>query len=817
MKKNDETKRPILISIKRRLHGMRRKFFLALVFVGVFLGYFHLIGFPQWAVRKLEQNLADKEVFVSIGTVKLDFLYGLEAKSVDVYETSESIRPSLHAASVACGVHFKELILGRQFFARLRLNDARLGAAAFTPEIRALFPDPQLKSVDLIWHPGKLHILQSELRLNKLIVRAEGDLFYDKDTFGDNGDGSADSTFNWLQVVSTWMMDSLQLRDEAELNLEFVFNGILFERSWLNASLDGNRLMFRGSPFSELKMTAKFTPEKAVLDSFSMDSGMDRILLSGTYGFVDRSANLKIKNTLPVELLGQLISTNAVRHLRTQGIGMREGFQLILKTGEGNWWESRDLSGTLSAKLLEVRSVPFENVYAAFNHADSTLTISRIRAYAPARMIGVRAVDGGEVSATAQLNHAEKTYAVSGSESFDPWLISPLFEGTWLRGFLEDHEFYGSVKGQVGISGSYLDADSCEVTGSVTAGPCSRNGATVDSAHCKFAYKDSLLDLTEIQVAKDGARADASVLLNFRTKMIDVKLSGGLDPNLVAPMIHPVVARPIALFDFQGKNEFNCSGSINYGDWKTTAFAGTYSGESVRTPVAMIERASFDFGIIANELYFTNVTAQVYGGSCSGAAAFTLGDPSKNVYQANVTAIGADMTQLRDFFGDFDDKAKLGKLSGNVTLSGELGVPFEDNVRAAGSASIEEGWLVELPVLKAFTHAARMVFSSFKTFSQTDCSMDFTVSDGAVYTDNLVLAGDMMTLHGVGKYDFSDGFDVRVEMKPFRKNNLTRVVQWATTPISELLKFDLTGSASDPSWRLSRFPSFKRKEAEPDE
>jgi hypothetical protein len=817
MKKSDQTKKPILISIKHRLHGMRRKFFLALVFVGVFLGYFHLIGFSQWSVRKLEQKLAQKDVFVSIGTVKLDFLYGLEAQDVKVYESGYSRRPILHAASVACGVHFKELILGRQFFARIRLADARLGDAALTPEVRALFSEPQLKSVDLIWHPGKLQILRSELHLNKLIVHAEGNFFYDQDTFEDKGDGSDDSTFNSLERVSKWMMDSVKLRDEAELNLEFVINGILFERSWLNATLDGNRMMLRGCPFSDLKMEAKFTTQKAVLDSFSLKSGADRILLSGSYGFDDRSANLKVKNSLPFELLAQLVSSNAVQYLRTQGIGLQDGFQLTIKTGEGNWWETQSLSGTLFAKSLEVRHVPFENMYAAFNHADHTLEMQRVRAYAPARMIGVRFVDGGEISAAAQLNYAEKTYAVSGSESFDPWLISPLFEGSWLRGFLEDHEFYGSVSGEIDVRGSYRDAASCEASGVVTAGPCSRNGAALDSAYCEFAYKDSLLNLSDIQVEKDGARADASVLLNFRTKMIEVDMTGGIDPNIIAPMIHPVVAKPIALFDFKGKNDFNCHGIINYGGWKTTAFAGSYSGDSVRTPVAAVERASFDFGITGNELYFTNVTAQVYGGGCKGSASFALGHAITNTYRANVTMDRVDMTQLRDFYGNPEENTNLGKLSGNATLSGELGVPFADNVRAAGSAKIEEGWLVELPVLKAFTHAARMVFSSFKTFSQTDCSMDFTVAEGAVHTDNLVLAGDMMTLNGEGQYDFFDGFDVRVEMKPFRKNNLTRVVQWATTPISELLKFDLTGSASDPSWRLSRFPSFKKKEADPDE
>jgi len=215
-----------------------------------------------------------------------------------------------------------------------------------------------------------------------------------------------------------------------------------------------------------------------------------------------------------------------------------------------------------------------------------------------------------------------------------------------------------------------------------------------------------------------------------------------------------------------------------------------------------------------SQLYFTNINAQVYGGTCTGQSYFTLNGGADRPYRAEIVAEDVGMTELARFYGETGAKKHLGKLTGHASLQGDVGQPIGKNISGNGFARIEDGWLVELPVLKAFTQVARVVFSQFSMFSQTDFSMDFNVHDGAVHTENLVLEGDLMTLKGQGRYDFTAGFDAGVEMKPFRKNKFTRVVQWASTPFSELLKFNVQGPLSDPTWRLAVTSMFKGKNGE---
>lgn len=823
MSSDEQQKQPAFFLIKRRLHGLRRVFFLCLALILAVAGYFHFVGFPQWVVRKLESKLIEHDLYLDVESVKLDFYYGLDAQHVTVYKTILQKKPLLQADSLACRFSAKDLIVNHQFAGRMHLENVQLSPELLPAEIRENFDAPLIRSLDGALSAGKFEVSNSDIQWDKLRIHAAGELFYDQETRAllSKKGGASGPAKSLAGLV--WLNDSVRMKDPAELELQFSINTILPERSTLEAKLDGGRVLIRDVFFSDADFALSLTPEVLSLHNLTLKNKEDVLEVSGAIGMADYRAALKINSTLDVKELAHMYSPLMEKRVSDVGITLKDGFQLTLKTGDKDWLKRQDVSGTFFSKSMAVRGVALENLYTSFKHADGLAEITRLRAHVPAGDVhspsGVRHVKGGELTAKGQWDRVSTEYSARATLGCDPWLIKPLTENTFVANLIRQHEFYDDVELSLSLKGAFDQRDSHSVVGRLTSGSSARWGAKVDAARCEFAYKDSLLTLPTVHVEKDGQESDAVILVNFGTDIIDLNLSGGVDPRILAQMIHPSLAGSLNGFAFNGQNQLECSGSVDYGSWLKTRLEGTYSGTEVSSPVAEVQKVDFNFGMTGPALYFTNINAEVYGGTCQGDVNILMRKDLGHPYQAEVSVHDVGMTEFANYHGEKGGNKNLGNLTGHVQLQGEMVSPVGQHIRGAGSARIEDGWLVELPVLKAFTRAARLVFSQFSTFSQTDCSMDFDIRDGAVHTDNLVLAGDLMTLKAEGRYDFKDGFDATVEMKPFRKNVLTRVVQWASTPFSELLKFSLQGPLSDPTWRLARFPDvtsiFRRSNGEP--
>ena len=242
MSNEEEKKKPTLLSIKRRLHGMRRVFFLSLALIIVIAGYFHFVGFPQWAIRKLENKLAERNLYVAIENVKLDFYYGFEAQQVTVYKSILQRKPLLTAERLAFYLSGRELFRHGHLLAHRHVGDARVLPALLPPEVSEFFPAPLVKELDADWRNGKLSVQSSEIRWGKLWIHAAGELFYDHEGIG-RAQEQETAASDKLRLFMKGLHDSLRLKDTAELDIQFSLNTILPERSALTARLDGARLL----------------------------------------------------------------------------------------------------------------------------------------------------------------------------------------------------------------------------------------------------------------------------------------------------------------------------------------------------------------------------------------------------------------------------------------------------------------------------------------------------------------------------------------------------------------------------------------------
>ena len=86
---------------------------------------------------------------------------------------------------------------------------------------------------------------------------------------------------------------------------------------------------------------------------------------------------------------------------------------------------------------------------------------------------------------------------------------------------------------------------------------------------------------------------------------------------------------------------------------------------------------------------------------------------------------------------------------------------------------------------------------------QTDARADFSVRDGKVSSDEILVEGGIITLSGSGDYYFNRNLDFKVKVRLLKKKTvLGKIVQFVTDPISELFEFKLKGTLAEPDWSI---------------
>ena len=85
--------------------------------------------------------------------------------------------------------------------------------------------------------------------------------------------------------------------------------------------------------------------------------------------------------------------------------------------------------------------------------------------------------------------------------------------------------------------------------------------------------------------------------------------------------------------------------------------------------------------------------------------------------------------------------------------------------------------------------------------------MRIIIKDGKVYSDEILIKGDILSLKGKGDYSFNGELDFDVQVKLLRKHTLIgEVIQLVTLPVSKMFEFHLGGTLESPRWEPVYLP-----------
>ena len=194
----------------------------------------------------------------------------------------------------------------------------------------------------------------------------------------------------------------------------------------------------------------------------------------------------------------------------------------------------------------------------------------------------------------------------------------------------------------------------------------------------------------------------------------------------------------------------------------------------------------------------------LHGGSVEGTVLFRF--PG---YREKETDFTADL-QLKNI--DLVDLSKManvtnshvGKVSGYILLRSKVSNDSLKDLNGNGKILLTDGVIVQMPIFAGFTdYLVKTIPGIDKVVNQSRGSMSFTVKDGVMKTDDLLIEGNVFSLSGRGSYDIvRDKVDFVVRANIFKKRSLMgKITHFVTFPFTRLLlEFHVFGSLDKVDW-----------------
>lgn len=331
-------------------------------------------------------------------------------------------------------------------------------------------------------------------------------------------------------------------------------------------------------------------------------------------------------------------------------------------------------------------------------------------------------------------------------------------------------------------------------------------------------YVDStnaIVTVGPMMVVRPEGMAQGAFTYEWTNQMIDFYGSSTMDPKALAQMVGIGTNGFLSLMRFDGPSSVTAKGCYDVGTYQNTDFTTSYEGRGLAISNFVTDRCSLKMRMKGLVLDITNATGTIYGGDFRGHCAFTLpmdmmtnsASASNVAYELGLDLTGADFARLAKVVGIPDDQGKSSRMSGSISLKGEIGESPGPMTKGEGRIAITGGRIFSLPIFGGLSALMGKVIPGLDfIMRQTDARADFAIADGKFSSDKILIEGDVLSLSGNGDYEFGGKLDFDVQIKLMKEHTLVaKLLRAITYPISKLFEFKLKGTRSEPYWYPSNF------------
>ena len=460
------------------------------------------------------------------------------------------------------------------------------------------------------------------------------------------------------------------------------------------------------------------------------------------------------------------------------------------------------LNGQVTSGPMSFRGVEIESLRSDLVYSNLTLRLPNLVARRPE----------GEVRLALRTHTETQDFQFDFSSSIDPHAITPALEEEKQKKGFDYFSFETPPVVEGRVWGRWRERERTGFRASVAATNFTFRAQQVDGFTAGVSFTSGFLSMTNAVVRRPEGEASVEALgYDTRSKRLYLTNAvGRLEPMAVAKAIGPKTTRLLEAYQFLEPPLARVNGWVQTGPGRNPAeLHFEIDGGAFRF-------SRFNSRDIAGEIFWrgqnvtlTNIVAEFYGGELRGNLSAKLNENRSADLAFHLETKHTELTGLMS-----DILKKKSELSGR--LDGVLDITANskdwNSWNGLSSVTLKDGYLWELPLIGIFAPVLDGLMPGLGASTFSEGTADFTITDGVVGTRNLELKSALIRLQYKGKVDF-DGriHDAGVVAEALRDTwvigpVLGPLFNLALSPIERMLKFEVSGTLSQPKLEMKHIP-----------
>ncbi len=433
----------------------------------------------------------------------------------------------------------------------------------------------------------------------------------------------------------------------------------------------------------------------------------------------------------------------------------------------------------------------------------------------------------GALSGVCRIDLVEGRVAGDLSTSANPHVVLPWTDGLGWRPLSTLLRRFELSEATPLIKASFVyrrQERAFDLTGRVLLRDFSYRGVSASRGECDLGVVISpnqfKVSVEELHIVRPEGNISADLAYLARERRFELDVDSRIDLQALARVANVVTNIVGPQITFGGDAHCVAKGALVLKGGAGTRIDAHIEAEHAVIRGIKMEKNELDVSYDGTVAIVTNAVAECCGGRVEVGIVSTqpFGDPVRRT-RLDVRVDGARLAQVAAMRGQPLEDAPEGDLDVAfvVDTSSRKDQPVERS--GHGKISIRDGRIFSLPIFGGLTELlVKYVPGVDFLLRQQEMDVDFVVTGDRVHSEGISLGGDIFTFAASGDLYLDGRLHYDGQIKLFKGHTLVgKVAHFFVLPISKLFEFELRGTVSAPSWRLSNFSREEKKPAPPEQ
>ncbi len=397
-----------------------------------------------------------------------------------------------------------------------------------------------------------------------------------------------------------------------------------------------------------------------------------------------------------------------------------------------------------------------------------------------------------------------------------PENILPIFTVLHARGAIQQITCFSKLERPIDADYTFdvnIDNTDFSMLLKLDVGPCAYRGVPMEFAKGTLGIFGTNIYTTVIigpleAKSKAGAPISGSLIYREETEGLEIDTTTTMDTvplfNIINVLNHGELDRIRCTIppSISAKGEIALSSTESTHTNDLSGKIALSEGYILNFPVRDM---TGDFTLQGYTAHFDNVTGRSgSGGKLAGDIAFHFPEyaATATIFTTNLKLTDVALEDISRAFNVTNER--IGLVSGDIHLNGITHERTIASLSGEGHAKVRDGVLNRMKLFAGFTdYLARNIPGVSALVNQSSGSLNFTITNGVLSTENLLIEGDIFSMKGRGTYNLdTDKLDFVVRASFFKQKTIAgKITHFVTLPFTRLLlEFKVFGSIENPDW-----------------